>query len=50
MDFFHQNLPGYENCKCIGSGTTTGVRETRRVMGDYLLTAEDMVEGRKFPM
>ncbi len=49
MDFFHQNLPGYENCKCIGSGTTTGVRETRRVMGDYLLTAEDMVEGRKFP-
>ncbi len=49
MDFFHKNLPGYENCKCIGSGTTTGVRETRRVMGDYLLTAEDMVEGRKFP-
>lgn len=48
MDFFHENLPGYENCKCIGSGTTTGVRETRRVMGDYVLTAEDMVEGKCF--
>lgn len=49
MKFFHENLPGYENCKCIGSGTTTGVRESRRVMGDYILTAEDMVEGKTFP-
>lgn len=49
MDFFHSTLPGYENCLCIGSGATTGVRETRRVMGDYILTAEDMVEGKKFP-
>lgn len=49
MKFFHENLPGYEDCKCIGSGTTTGVRETRRVMGDYILTAEDMVEGKHFP-
>ncbi len=49
MDFFHSNLPGYEKCTCIGSGTTTGVRETRRVIGDYVLTAEDMVEGKCFP-
>lgn len=49
MKFLHENLPGYENCLCIGSGTTTGVRESRRVMGDYVITAEDMVEGKKFP-
>ena len=47
-DFFHTNLPGYENCRVVGSGSTTGVRETRRVMGDYVLTAEDMVEGKCF--
>ena len=48
MDFFHKNLPGYENCRCIASGTTTGVRETRRVMGDYVITAEELAEGRRF--
>ena len=35
--FLKENLPGYENCRVIGSGTTTGVRESRRVMGDYVI-------------
>lgn len=48
MDFFHKNLPGYENCRCKSSGTTTGVRETRRVMGDYVITAEELADGKKF--
>lgn len=48
MDFFHANLPGYEDVRVIGSGTTTGVRESRRVMGDYIMTAEDMIVGKKF--
>lgn len=48
MDFFHHNLPGYENCQCKSSGTTTGVRETRRVMGDYIITVEELAEGKRF--
>ncbi|MGN0231658.1 MAG: FAD-dependent oxidoreductase [Muribaculaceae bacterium] len=48
MDFFHHYLPGYENCRCISSGTTTGVRESRRVMGDYVITAEELAEGCRF--
>lgn len=48
VDFFHKYLPGYENCRIISSGTTTGVRETRRVMGDYVITAEEMAEGCRF--
>lgn len=47
-NFLRENVPGYENARVVGSGSTTGVRETRRVMGDYLLTAEDMVEGKTF--
>lgn len=47
-EFLRNNLPGYEECRVIGSGATTGVRESRRVIGDYVLTAEDMVAGRKF--
>ncbi len=48
VDFFRSTLPGYENCRCISSGTTTGVRETRRVMGDYVITAEELAEGKRF--
>lgn len=48
VDFFRRYLPGYENCRCISSGTTTGVRESRRVIGDYILTGEDVARGRRF--
>ncbi len=46
--FLRENVPGYENCRCVASGATTGVRETRRVMGDYVITAEEMAEGCRF--
>lgn len=48
VDFLRANVPGYENCRCISSGTTTGVRESRRVMGEYVITAEELQEGKKF--
>ena len=47
--FLKENLPGYENCRVIGSGTTTGVRERlARVMGDYVIDADEMAEGCRF--
>ena len=48
LQFFRDHLPGYENCKCIASGDTTGVRESRRVMGDYVITAEELAAGKRF--
>lgn len=48
VDFFRTNLPGYEQCRCISSGTTVGVRESRRVIGDYVITAEELAAGKRF--
>ena len=48
LNFFHKHIPGYEHCRVISSGTTTGVRETRRVIGDYIITAEEMAAGCRF--
>lgn len=48
VDFFRKNLPGYEQCRCISSGTTVGVRESRRVIGDYVITAEELAAGKRF--
>lgn len=46
--FFREHLPGYEHCECLSSGTTLGVRESRRFVGEYTITAEELVEGKRF--
>lgn len=47
--FFRENLPGYENCKVVGSACTTGIRESRRIVGEYCITAEECAAGARFP-
>ena len=47
--FLRENVPGYENIRVTGSGTTTGVRESRRVMGDYVIDADELAAGCRFP-
>ena len=46
--FLRRYVPGFERAYIAQSGVHTGVRETRRIVGDYQLTAEDVLEGRKF--
>ncbi len=49
MRFFHAYLPGFENAMLIDTATQIGVRETRRIVGEYTLTAEDLLKSREFP-
>ena len=42
-------LPGFANCHIVQTGTQIGVRETRRVVGEYQLTEDDVLQGKKFP-
>jgi hypothetical protein len=46
--FFRAWLPGFENATLLDTAATVGVRETRRIVGDYVLTIEDLAEGREF--
>jgi hypothetical protein len=41
-------VPDFENSRIIASGPVVMVRETRRAVGDYILTAEDITTGRRF--
>ncbi len=45
--FLRKHVPGYERCRVKSTAGTLGVRETRRVMGDAMLTDDDVAEGRK---
>jgi succinate dehydrogenase/fumarate reductase flavoprotein subunit len=37
-----------KNCEIVGAGTQIGVRESRRIKGEYILTEEDAINGSKF--
>jgi hypothetical protein len=38
----------YANAKLVATGSLMGIRETRRVIGDYYLTAEELMEFKSF--
>ena len=48
-NFLKRYVPGFGDSYVVQSGVQIGVRETRRIMGDYQLTADDVLAARKFP-
>ncbi|MFW6245398.1 MAG: FAD-dependent oxidoreductase, partial [Fibrobacterota bacterium] len=47
-EFFKRYVPGFSDTYVIQSGVQVGIRETRRIKGDYCLCGEDVLEARKF--
>lgn len=48
VEFCRRHLPGYERCEIARFWDVLGVRESRRIVGRYTLTREDLLAGRKF--
>ena len=46
--FFKKYVPGFEGIYLTRLCPEVRIRETRRVVGDYILTADDVAEARKF--
>jgi glycine/D-amino acid oxidase-like deaminating enzyme len=46
--WLQREVPGFERAYISATGPQVGVRETRRIMGHYVLTARDVLSGRKF--
>jgi hypothetical protein len=46
--FLRRYVPGFEDSYIVQSGVQVGVRETRRVLGEYQLSAHDVLGARKF--
>ena len=45
---FFRSVPGLENVKLQSMSAEVGVRETYRVLGEYVITKDDYVSGRKW--
>jgi hypothetical protein len=46
--FLRDRVAGFEDSVLVATSPAIGVRESRRVHGDYRLTREDVLEGRRF--
>jgi hypothetical protein len=46
--FLKQMVPGFENSYLLAIAPQIGIRETRRILGEYVLTEEDVLTGRSF--
>lgn len=48
LGYLRENMPGMEDAYLLDTSSQVGVRETRRIDGEYVLTREDEVKGRRF--
>jgi hypothetical protein len=46
--FLKESVPGFENAYIDSIAHELGVRETRRIIGEYILNREDVLEAHKF--
>jgi O-acetyl-ADP-ribose deacetylase (regulator of RNase III) len=49
VDYIQKNMPGFENCYMLGTAEQIGVRQTRLLEGEYIVTKEDVVNRVHFP-
>ena len=48
LDFARKNLPGFERAQLVDTAPQLGVRQTRLLRGEYVLTKQDVLSGRWF--
>jgi hypothetical protein len=49
LRFLKEQVPGYAEAVLLATSTWLGVRESRRLVGRYVLTGEDVLHARDFP-
>jgi hypothetical protein len=47
--FLRERVPGFERAYVLDIAPQVGIRETRRVLGEYVLTGEDVIGCASFP-
>ena len=49
IDVYRKYVPGMETCHMVSTPNTIGIRESRRIMGEYVLTEDDVKGQREVP-
>lgn len=49
VEFYRRYIPGCENLELVTTAALMGVRESRQIVGEYVLTLDDFIARRQFP-
>jgi len=49
MEVLRKYVPGFGNGYMIDTGAVIGIRESRRIIGEYVMNVDDIMNVRKFP-
>lgn len=49
VDFVRENMPGFRNCYVVDVAPQLGIRQTRLLEGEYVVTKEDVMQRVHFP-
>jgi ribulose 1,5-bisphosphate synthetase/thiazole synthase len=49
LRFLRRRVPGFRRARLLDAAYQVGVRESRHIAGDYVLTLDDVLAGRDFP-
>ncbi len=48
QEAYRKYVPGFENCRISGMGCLPGIRDSRRIVGEYVMKDTDIAAGVKF--
>ena len=48
LRFFRERVPGFAHARIAATGAQVGIRESRRIVGRYTLTRDDVLHARQF--
>jgi len=48
VEFLQKRIPGFESCFLIDVSAHVGPQDSRRIIGEYVLTRQDVYDGRTF--
>jgi hypothetical protein len=48
MEFIKEHLAGFQDAYLVQTAVKTGIRESRHILGEYVLTKDDVKTGRQF--
>jgi hypothetical protein len=49
IEVYRKIVPGMEHCYMVSTPNTIGIRESRRILGDYVLNEDDVKRQAEFP-
>ena len=48
LTFLKDHIPGFKNVYLLSTSPTLGIRESRQIIGEYILQPEDVLKGKMF--